>query len=110
MDIEELKDVDGVIWRPETELENPIQLQTYMADFKSSGHQLLLLDLATKQWLSSSEIGVVMWIYKELNNTGANLYLLATSSFILQTIEVTGINHLMPVFDSLESALDTIQS
>ncbi|MFH2133458.1 MAG: STAS domain-containing protein [bacterium] len=109
MKIDLLQEDKTVIWRPETELEDPAHVKEAMNDFKVSGSKTLVLDLMDKEWLSSSEIGVVMWIYKELDSIGGTLSILAVSPFVLKTINVTGIDQLLTVFDSLDKALDDIK-
>ncbi|MBU2644079.1 STAS domain-containing protein [bacterium] len=109
MKIDLLQEDKAAIWRPETELEDPAHVKDAMADLKSSGLKTLFLDLIDKEWLSSSEIGVVMWIYKELDGIGGTLSILAVSPFVLKTINVTGIDQLLTVFDSLDKALDAIK-
>lgn len=108
MDIEQMEDRDLVIWKLHNELEDPGSLKQPMADFKISGNRTMLLDLTEKEWLSSSEIGVVMWIFKELDGSGAELCLLAVSPFVMKTIKVTGIDQLLTVYESREEALANI--
>jgi len=109
METEILLDQNTVVWRPEGELEDPAQLKDTLEELKSSGTRTVLLDLIEKEWLSSSEIGGVMWIFKELDSLGAELCLLADSPFVLKTVKVTGIDQLLPIFDSREKALDGIK-
>ena len=108
METEILTANNAVVWRPETELEDPSQLQDALEEFKSSGSKTVVLDLIEKEWLSSSEIGVVMWVFEELDGMGSNLCLLAASPFVMKTIKVTGIDQLLPVFDSREEALENL--
>lgn len=110
METEILKEKNTIIWRPQGELEDPFQMEDPMQAFKSSGLHTVLLDLTEKEWLSSSEIGVVMWIFKELDAMGSDLCLLAVSPFVNKTIKVTGIDQLLPVFDSREKALNHIKT
>ncbi len=110
MEREILKDNNAVIWRPQVELEEPALLKDPMEEFKSSGVQTVLLDLMEKKFLSSSEIGVVMWIFKELDSQGSDLCLLVNTSFVIKTIQVTGIDQLLPVFNSREEALEKIKA
>ena len=110
METEILQDNTAVIWRPEGALEEPTQLKEPMEEFKSSGHRTIILDLMEREWLSSSEIGVVMWIFKELDSMGSDLCLLAISPFVMKTIKVTGIDQLLPIFESREEALDHIKT
>ena len=110
METEILKESNAVIWQLQEELEDPTQLNEPIKEFKTLGLKTVMLDLLDKEWLSSSEIGVVMWIFKELDGAGADLCLLAISPFVLKTIKVTGIDQLLPVFDSREEALESINS
>ena len=110
METEILKENNAVVWRPETELEDPSHMKDALEEFKSSGSRTVLLDLMEKEWLSSSEIGVVMWVFKELDSMGSNLCLLAVSPFVMKTIKVTGIDQLLPVYDSRETALNNLEA
>jgi len=110
MEIENLEDKKLVIWKLHSELEDPGLLKQPMAEFKASGSRTMLLDLADKEWLSSSEIGVVMWIFKELEGSGAELVLLAATPFVMKTIKVTGIDQLLPVYGSRAEAIAEINS
>ena len=110
METETIKENQAIIWRPKEELEDPVNLKEAVAVVKSNGMKTVLLDLSAKEWVSSSEIGVVMWVFKELESLGTNLNILATSPFVMKTIKLTGIDQLLPVFDSLEKALETINS
>lgn len=105
MKIEILEKEQTAVWQPQNELEDPSLLKTPMERFIASGLRVLLLDLANKEWLSSSEIGVIMWIFKELDRIGATLCLLAVSPFVMKTIKVTGIDQLLSVYESQENAL-----
>ncbi|NQU64807.1 MAG: hypothetical protein HQ517_11090, partial [SAR324 cluster bacterium] len=67
MKTENLLEHNTVVWQPEGELEDPAQMKDVMQAFRESGAKRVLLNLLEKEWLSSSEIGVVMWIFKELD-------------------------------------------
>jgi anti-sigma B factor antagonist len=110
METEILNENSTAIWRLRDELEDPNLLKGPMAEFKASGLRCMLLDLEEKEWLSSSEIGVVMWIFKELDGSGAELSLLAVSPFIMKTIKVTGIDQLLSVYESRADALEKINN
>lgn len=95
-----------VVWVPTDELEDPANLKSPLEEFKKSGMQQVVLDLTAKEWLTSSEIGAVMWVFKELEALKAKLCLVAVSPFVLKTVKLTGIDQLLEVFDSRESALN----
>lgn len=110
MKTEILEERKTIVWHPVDELNDPAHLEQILAEFKSSGMRTVLLDLTDKEWLSSSEIGVVMWIFKELENLQSSFCLLAPSPFVLKTITLTGIDQLMPIFSSREEAMNKIES
>jgi anti-sigma B factor antagonist len=108
MHIETLQEGHSALVRPEAGLPEPGELKAVIETLKLGGYRSILLDLLHREWLSSAEIGSVMWLFKQLEETGSRLYLLADSSFILKTIHVTGIDQLLTIFDSKEKALDYI--
>lgn len=89
-------------------VEEPGKLKNTLDELKSAKYRHVLLDLLHKEWLSSSEIGSIIWLLKELEEVDTKLYLLAESSFIRKTIQVTGIDKILPIFDSKETALKDI--
>lgn len=108
MQTEIMKENGLVIWKLDDELEDPGKLKGPMEEFRSSELRTLLLDMSGKEWLSSSEIGVVMWIFKELDNMDHELCLLSVSPFVMKTVRVTGIDQLLSVYENREEALAAV--
>ncbi len=110
MNTEVLKDSNAAIWRPlGDELEDINNIQGAITELKSSGIKAVILSLLEKEWISSSEIGTVMWAYKELESLNAGLCLVVDSPFILKTIKLTGIDQLLPIFDTQENAIKHLE-
>lgn len=105
METEIIKEKSTLIWMPGDELNRTDQLKSAIEELKSSDVKHLLLDLSVRAWLSSSEIGIVMWIFKELESMEIALSIITSSPFVMKTITLTGIDQLLPVFNSREEAI-----
>ena len=108
MKIEKLDEFNAQIWIPEDDLENPMNFKSTLDEFKNEESKTVLLDLTEKEWLSSSEIGVVMFMFKELDSAQMKFCLIASSEFVLKTIKLTGVDQLLQVFGSRDEALSEL--
>lgn len=110
MEVEIISENSIVLIRPEGQLEEFGEFKDKLEELMSSGYQHFLLDLFHLDWVTSKEIGSILWIFKNLEETGSKLYLLTDSKLILKTIKTTGIDELLTIFKSKTEALESLTS
>lgn len=109
MNIDVLREDHTVRLYPGGEIESPVELKPILEEGVSPKVRHVILDLLDKEFLTSSKIGSVMWIFKELEQKNGRLSLLVNSPFLLKTLQVTGIDQFLAIFNSQEQALEKIE-
>ena len=66
----------------------------------------MLFDLSTLDYLSSSGLKVILGAAKELKRKGGQIVLCSLPKFVKEIFEVSGINSLIPITESLESGVE----
>ncbi len=76
---------------------------------KNRGVKNLIFDFSKLSFMDSSGIGVVIGRYKLITAMGGNVAIVSCSRNIDRLLKMSGITKLIATFDSLSSALNTIQ-
>lgn len=69
------------------------------------GWKRVVVDLEGVDFLDSTGLGVLVAVLKRLETAGGELRLVCTRSQLLKVFEITGLNTVFLVFDSLEAAI-----
>ena len=65
----------------------------------------LVADLGQMDFICSMGLGVLVRTYTRLRNEGGFLHLAEPQPIILKLIKTTGLDRLLPIFDSVDQAL-----
>jgi anti-sigma B factor antagonist len=92
-----MEQVDSV-----TSAELEATLQTAMA----ANPRLLICQFTTTRYISSGGLRVLLLAAKNLKRAGGQLALVChKTNYVYEVLELTGITHLVPVFETLEEAM-----
>ncbi|MBN1476929.1 STAS domain-containing protein [Candidatus Sumerlaeota bacterium] len=69
-----------------------------------SGHRGVIVDMAGVDFIDSSVIGFLISTLKILRGAGQDLGLTGLNTMSLETLRVTSLAHILPIFASLEEA------
>lgn len=76
---------------------------------KNRGVQNLIFDFSKLSFMDSSGIGVVIGRYKLISAIGGNVAIVSRSRNIDRLLKMSGITKIISTYDSLKSALKTVQ-
>lgn len=65
---------------------------------------LVVVDLAGVGFLDSSTLGVLIGVYKQLQEAGGRLCLAGVQPHILKVLQITRLDEIIPVFDTVAAA------
>ena len=66
----------------------------------------MIFDLSTLDYLSSSGLKVILGAAKELRRKEGQIVLCSLSKFVKEIFEVSGLNSLIPITDTVESGIE----
>ncbi|HHV78111.1 MAG TPA: anti-sigma factor antagonist [Firmicutes bacterium] len=69
----------------------------------------LLIDLSEVSFMDSSGLGAILGRYRKLSLLGGKLFLIAPHGAVKSMLELSGIDRIVPVYDSEEECLRQIQ-
>jgi len=81
-------------------------LLDFFNELIDAGHTGLVIDMAGMDFIVSMGLGVFVRTYTRLRQAGGFLRLARPQPMILQIIETTGLDRLLPIYDSLDQALE----
>jgi anti-anti-sigma factor len=70
----------------------------------------VLLNLSQVTHMDSFGLASVLGLYKELRESGGHFILVNPNSNLLQLIEITRLNHVLPIVDTVPQALELIRT
>ena len=70
----------------------------------------MLFDFRMPDYLSSSDLKVILGAAKELKRKEGQIVLCSLSKFVKEIFEVSGFNSLIPITESLESGIEQLGS
>jgi anti-anti-sigma factor len=68
----------------------------------------MIFDFSTMDYLSSGGLKVILGATKELRRKDGQIVLCSLSKFIKEIFEVSGINSLIPITDTVESGIEQL--
>ncbi|HEY3872988.1 MAG TPA: STAS domain-containing protein [Actinocrinis sp.] len=80
-------------------------LRSALTELDAAGRNLLAVDMAEVTFMDSSGLGVLIGGVKRARACGGALVLAATPDSIRRTLRITGVLRVMPVFDTVPTAL-----
>lgn len=71
------------------------------------GSVFVVIDMSNVGWMNSSGLGMLMAGLTTLRGSGGELKLAGTPDRIRRTIEITKLDNVIPIYDSLDEAVDS---
>ncbi len=81
-------------------------LMEFLSELIDAGHIRLVIDLTPMDFIASMGLGVLVRTYTRLREAGGFLRLTGLQPLILQIIKITALDRLLPIYDSLDQALE----
>ncbi|HZQ85642.1 MAG TPA: STAS domain-containing protein [Acidimicrobiales bacterium] len=79
-------------------------LKERMLALVTDGHDHLICDLTSTEFLDSTALGALVSVLKRLRVKGGKMRLVCTSPSILKVFDITGLDRVFPIHASLEEA------
>jgi anti-anti-sigma factor len=89
----------------EIDITNAAGLRAALLQAAVHGNGTLVVDMSQTQFCDSSGLNVLVRAHKQAQAEGREVLLVITGAAVLRIFAVTGIDHLIPNFPSLEEAL-----
>jgi anti-sigma B factor antagonist len=103
--VEVVGDVPVVAAPEEIDITNAAGLRAALLEAASHGNGTLVVDMSRTQFCDSAALGVLVRMHKQAQADGGELLLVICGAAVLRILAVTGIEHLIPNFPSLDEAL-----
>lgn len=87
---------------------NRLVARRQLDELLAEGANRLVLDLTHLRFLDSSGLGSVVVAFHRARAAGGDLCLCGVSQIVRQVLEMTLLHQIVPVFDSLDSAVDAL--
>jgi anti-sigma B factor antagonist len=88
----------------ELDLDSAPELRAGLRQAVDDGGDTVVLDLAGVRFMDSSGLGMIVLTYKELQARSGRLCLAAVQPFVLKVLELTSVDSLVSIYDSVEAA------
>jgi anti-anti-sigma factor len=83
-------------------------LRALLQRVMDEGVSMIVLDLADVRFVDSSALGAIVSVYKELHRRGGRLCLAAVHPLVLRVFQLTSVDRLVSIYDSVEAAEDDL--
>ena len=103
--VEVVSGVPVVTAPEEIDITNAAGLRAALLEAAAHGSGTLVADMAQTQFCDSAGLNVLVRAHKRAQADGGELLLVICTAAVLRIFAVTGIDHLIPSFPSLEQAL-----
>jgi anti-sigma B factor antagonist len=103
--IEVIDDVPVVAAPEEIDITNAPELCSALLEAAAHGHGSLVADLSRTQFCDSSGLHTLLAAHKRATAAGGEMLLVIQDTAVLRVFTITGIDHIIPSFTSLEAAL-----
>ena len=103
-----LEMIDGVpvVAAPEEiDITNAPKLRSALLEAAAHGHGTVVADLSRTQFCDSSGLHTLLAAHKRATTAGGDMLLVIRGSAVLRVFTITGVDHIIPNFTSLEEAL-----
>ena len=74
------------------------------APLLAEGSNVVILDLAALEYISSAGLRSILTLTKKLKSTGGQLLIAGLQGVVKEVFEISGFPSIIPLFDSVESA------
>jgi len=101
----ERDDVVVVTVSGEVDVYTAAQLRSALEDRIAAGQTALVVDLDDVGFIDSTGLGVLVGRLKTVRKTGGWLSVVCTNERILRLFGITGLDQVLPVHDSVDSAI-----
>ncbi len=88
----------------ELDLATAPELRAFLQHVMDEGASTIVLDLAAVRFVDSSALGAIVSVYKELHRRAGRLCLAAVQPLALRVFELTSVDRLVSIYDSVEAA------
>jgi anti-anti-sigma factor len=103
--VEVVSGVPVVTAPEEIDITNAAGLRAALLEAAAHGNKTLVADMAQTQYCASAGLHVLVRAHKRARADGGQLLLVICAAAALRIFAVTGIDHLIPTFPTLEQAL-----
>jgi anti-sigma B factor antagonist len=103
-----LEMIDGVpvVAAPEEiDITNAPELRSALLEAAAHGHGTVVADLSRTQFCDSSGLHTLLAAHKRATTSGGDMLLVIRGHAVLRVFTITGVDHIIPNFTSLEEAL-----
>lgn len=100
--------VDGVpvvVAPEEIDITNAPELRSALLEAAAHGHGTVVADLSRTQFCDSSGLHALLAAHKRATAAGGDMLLVIPGNAVLRVFTITGVDHIIPNFTSLEEAL-----
>ena len=101
----ERDDVTVVTVSGEVDVYTAPQLRSALEERIAAGHTALVVDLEDVGFLDSTGLGVLVGRLKAVKKVDGWLRVVCTNERIVRLFGITGLDQVLPIFDSVEAAL-----
>jgi anti-sigma B factor antagonist len=103
--VEVVRGVPVVTAPEEIDITNAAALRAALLEATPHGRGVMVADMSGTQFCDSAGLHVLVRAYKRARAEGGELLLVIPATTVLRVFAVTGIDHMIPNFSSLEDAL-----
>ena len=89
----------------EIDITNAGRMRAALLQAAAHGNGTLVVDMSQTQFCDSAGLNVLVRAHKQAQAQGSKVLLVITGAAVLRIFAVTGIDHLIPNFPSIEEAL-----
>ena len=75
-----------------------------------AGDRNVALDFTAVRFVDSTAIGMIAWLHNQLQERGGRVSVAATEPIVLRVFELTSLDRLLRVYDTLEAAEDDLST
>lgn len=69
----------------------------------------IIFDLRELEFMDSSGVGLIVGRFKRIKAFGGNVYIAEPKPAVKRVIDVSGLNKIIPIFDSVDIAVKNVQ-
>jgi anti-sigma B factor antagonist len=91
--------------RGEIDVSTAPELRDRLLGVAQDGHSTVVVDLSEVTFLDSTALGVLVSGLKRFRAAGGDLRLVVTGRSVTKVLEITGLNEVFPIFDSVAGAV-----
>ena len=83
-------------------------LEKDLTDLMAGGERFLVLDLGDLDYISSAGLRSILVVVKRLKEKQGKLLLASLKSVVREVFEISGFSTIIPIFESVNSALSSV--